>query len=235
MAEQGSVTEAVEEDATEDPEEEFYRVFNEKAEILTSTDMSAWGHVDRYRVIAQLKDNDNDYVAQTIRLAQGDKARVMTAVIGPSIFLQIGETLEETDEYLDIFRNLLIIMIAIFIAFSSAIGWLLARRSLAGMKAVTSAAEDITRGNYNRRVEVDGQLKEIEMIKIDFIDTGIGIAESDLPHIFQRFYRCDQSRSKRGVGLGLSLVKAYTESMKGVISVKSALNRGSVFSLSFAV
>jgi signal transduction histidine kinase len=324
----------------------------------------------------------------------------MTAVIGPSILLQIGETLEEADEHLDIFRNLLIILIVVFVVFSTAVGWLLARRSLAGMAEVTTAAEEITKGNYDRRVEVGGQFKEISrlgaafntmldriqnllqsmqqindniahdlrsplarirgiaemtivkdkniedfkemavstieecdtlidmintmlditeieagvneakiekfdlselvtdacdlfrpiadekkinlqsnlpkslpfkgdrkrmqrivtnllenaikytstkgkvtvsavtedgMIIIDFKDTGSGIAESDLPYIFQRFYRCDQSRSKRGVGLGLSLVKAYTESMKGVISVKSVLDHGSVFSLCFAV
>ena len=65
-------------------------------------------------------------------------------------------------------------------------------------------------------------------------DTGIGIAGADLPHIFDRFYRCDQSRSEQGVGLGLSLVKAYTETMNGIIKVNSNINQGSIFSLSFA-
>lgn len=390
----------LEEAKTEDPEEEFYRVINIRGEILTSTDMSAWSHVERYSVADKLKNSVDGYVTQTIKSTEGDKARVVTAVVGPSMLLQIGESLEEADEHLDIFRNLLIILIVVFVVFSTAVGWLLARRSLAGMAEVTTTAEEITKGNYDRRVEVDGQFKEISrlgaafntmldriqnllqsmqqindniahdlrsplarirgiaemtivkdkniedfkemavstieecdtlidmintmldiaeieagvneakiekfdlsalvtdacdlfrpiadgkkinlqsnlpnslsfkgdrkrmqrivtnllenaikytsakgtvtvsaviedgMIKIDFKDTGSGIAENDLPYIFQRFYRCDQSRSKRGVGLGLSLVKAYTESMKGVISVKSALDRGSVFSLRFAV
>ncbi len=65
-----------------------------------------------------------------------------------------------------------------------------------------------------------------------------GIAEMTIVkdksiNIFQRFYRCDQSRSKGGVGLGLSLVKAYTESMKGTVLVRSDLGRGSIFSLRF--
>lgn len=389
----------LEEARTEESQEEFYRLLNTKAEILTSTDMSAWPYVDRYRVVDTLKNSVNGYLTKTTRSAEGGKARVITTVIGSSTVLQIGETLEEAEEHLNIFRNLLIILIASFIVFSTAIGWLLARKSLAGMEAVTSTAEEITKGNYHRRVEVDGQLKEIErlgtafntmldriqkllqsmqqindniahdlrsplarirgiaemtivkdtnmesfkemavstieecdtlidmintmlditeieagvnkpnieifdlsqlvsgacnlfrpiadkkkitlqsnlpktlpfggdrkrmqrivtnllenaikytsasgtvtvsavleegMVKIDVKDNGSGIAENDLPYIFQRFYRCDQSRSKGGVGLGLSLVKAYTESMKGVISVKSALDRGSVFSLRFA-
>ena len=71
-------------------------------------------------------------------------------------------------------------------------------------------------------------------IRINFEDTGIGISEDELPHIFERFYRCDRSRSKGGVGLGLSLTKVYTESMKGTISVNSTVNQGTTFILKFA-
>jgi signal transduction histidine kinase len=70
-------------------------------------------------------------------------------------------------------------------------------------------------------------------IRIDFEDTGMGISEKDLPHIFERFYRCDRSRSQDGVGLGLSLAKAYTESLNGTIQVESTLNQGSRFALRF--
>jgi signal transduction histidine kinase len=70
-------------------------------------------------------------------------------------------------------------------------------------------------------------------VRIDFKDTGVGISENDLPHIFERFYRCDRSRSQGGVGLGLSLVKAYTESLNGTIDVESTLNQGSRFALRF--
>ena len=64
-------------------------------------------------------------------------------------------------------------------------------------------------------------------------DQGGGLAEQDLPHIFERFYRCDRSRSQGGVGLGLSLVKAYTESLNGTIQVESTLDQGSRFELRF--
>jgi signal transduction histidine kinase len=70
-------------------------------------------------------------------------------------------------------------------------------------------------------------------VEIVFEDTGIGISETDLPQIFERFYRCDRSRSQGGVGLGLSLARAYTESMNGFISVKSSENKGSTFTLKF--
>ena len=52
-------------------------------------------------------------------------------------------------------------------------------------------------------------------------DTGIGIPEKDLPHIFKRFYRCDPSRSKAGTGLGLSLACAIAGAHGGDIAVNS--------------
>ncbi len=62
-------------------------------------------------------------------------------------------------------------------------------------------------------------------------DQGKGIAPEDLPRLFDRFYRCDKSRTRRNghSGLGLAITKAVVDSMKGVISVESRRGEGSLF------
>lgn len=67
--------------------------------------------------------------------------------------------------------------------------------------------------------------------RVTVTDTGIGISPDDLPHIWERLYRGDRSRSERGLGLGLSLVKAIALAHGGRVSVESTPGQGSVFTL----
>ena len=389
-----------EEAESEDPEEEFSRLIDLDGNTLITTDTSSWGLVEKKETISKLRADKINYIYQTIASPESEyEARMISAVIGPGIILQIGETLEEADEYLEIFRNLFSILMGVLIISSTLIGWYLAKRALIDMEEVTRTAEDISNGSYERRVDVKGKLKEIERlsttfnkmldriqillnsmkdindniahdlrsplarirgiaemtlvsdktvddykdmavstmeecdslidmintmlditeaeagvngrheeqfdlvamiheacelfrpvaeekrielncslpesylfqgarkkmqrivtnllenalkytpeggtvnisgvvqgaeIQIFFQDNGIGISEKDLPHIFERFYRCDRSRSQGGVGLGLSLAKAFAKSMKGMIDVSSAINQGTTFTLKFA-
>ena len=64
-------------------------------------------------------------------------------------------------------------------------------------------------------------------------DQGIGIAEQDLPLIFERFYRTDRSRSRRtgGAGIGLTIVKAIVHAHGGTVAVDSEVGRGSSFAV----
>lgn len=67
--------------------------------------------------------------------------------------------------------------------------------------------------------------------KITITDNGKGISLHHLPHIFERMYQCDQSRSAGGNGLGLSIVKELVAAHKGTITVDSTPDRGTTFTL----
>jgi len=82
------------------------------------------------------------------------------------------------------------------------------------------------------RIEVD-----IRQAVMTIQDTGIGIPEESLSHIFERFYRVDKSRSREvsGSGLGLSIVKLVTDLHKGKIQVESNLREGTTVTIRLPV
>ena len=71
---------------------------------------------------------------------------------------------------------------------------------------------------------------------VEVSDTGIGIPEEDVPHLFERFYRVDKSRSREtgGTGLGLPIVKTIADRYGATISVDSAVGRGTTIRIDFA-
>jgi PAS domain S-box-containing protein len=79
--------------------------------------------------------------------------------------------------------------------------------------------------------------QETNRILVEVTDTGMGIADDDLPHIFDRFYRTDKARStlSSGSGLGLAIVSKVMEMHNGRIEVESALGEGSTFRVALPI
>jgi len=72
-------------------------------------------------------------------------------------------------------------------------------------------------------------------VEVQVMDQGMGISEDDQNHIFERFYRSDQSRSTTGNGLGLSYVKSIVRAHGGHVWVESRLGQGSVFTIQIPI
>ena len=80
-------------------------------------------------------------------------------------------------------------------------------------------------------------LRQEDNALLQVSDTGTGIPEDALSHIFERFYRVDKARSRAtgGSGLGLAIVRAIVQRNRGEITVSTAVGKGTVFTVSFPV
>ena len=80
------------------------------------------------------------------------------------------------------------------------------------------------------QIIISGWTKDDE-VALSVEDTGVGISHFDSEKIWERLYRGDKNRSERGLGLGLTLVKAIVEAHRGRVTVQSEPSQGSVFTL----
>ena len=85
------------------------------------------------------------------------------------------------------------------------------------------------------RVEVSIGRSDNATVSVSVKDTGMGISEKDLPHVFERFFRSDPSRSESGTGLGLSLAQAIAQAHGGRIDAVSTPGSGSTFTVTLPV
>jgi signal transduction histidine kinase len=83
---------------------------------------------------------------------------------------------------------------------------------------------------FTLRVYTDGDERVLEAS-----DTGIGVADHDLPRLFERFYRTDRARASRGTGLGLAIVKHVVTSAGGTVEATGGRGEGLTIRSRFAV
>jgi heavy metal sensor kinase len=374
----------------------FLRLLSSDARELNSTDMSSWRSIGPSTHAFEKLKNGATHVLETLTLPEHEhQVRMVHGIIGPDTILQIGESLEEDEEFLAIFREVFLPIMAIMTIAAALMGWFMARRAMTGVEEVTQTAIEISKGAFDRRVPVQVRGDEIErlattfnymldrisvlikemremtdniahdlrsplarlrtagemalttssvdehktiaagiieecdrllgmintmldiaeaesgaselvleevdladmirracelfqpiaennavtmtmelpdsclvlgeprklqrmvanlldnalkytptggsvtvsvnaddgQIAISVIDTGVGISEKDLPHIFKRFYTCNKSQPNHGTGLGLSLVKAIARSHGGHVNATSHPGKGSTFTV----
>ncbi|NEP46179.1 MAG: two-component sensor histidine kinase, partial [Okeania sp. SIO2H7] len=79
--------------------------------------------------------------------------------------------------------------------------------------------------------------QEDTWVWVAVVDTGMGIAQADLPHVFERFWRADRSRDRHsgGTGIGLAISRRLVELQGGMITVQSELGKGSTFRFSLPI
>ena len=107
------------------------------------------------------------------------------------------------------------------------------------LNLITNAIKYTPKGGH---VELTLSLRNNNEVGFTVRDTGVGIAAADLPHVFDRFWRADRARSRRGAdgksapdrtgfGLGLAIAQWIAQAHGGTLSAQSRLGRGSIFTV----
>jgi heavy metal sensor kinase len=376
----------------------FFRLLYPSGHAFSSSNMSYWEDIGVRKTAIEELVQGRSHVFDTVILRdRRDKVRILYALIGPGIILQVGQSMENHSRIIEAFGRIFVTTMALLIGLAAGVGWFMARRAVSGVETITRTAQSISAGTLEKRVPVKTRGDEIDQLAttfnqmldrvqalvteikemsdniahdlkspitrirgiaevtltngksmgeyesmaastieecdrlLDMIntmlmisktesgvdkllreeidlaglvrgacelfeptaedkgvtlsydvpnkshligdnrmiqrmlsnlldnaikytpsggkvtvsvsetdernvviavkDTGIGISPNDLPRIFERFYRCDESRSKPGIGLGLSLAKAIARAHGGDITVMSRLNEGSTFAV----
>lgn len=375
----------------------FFRFLNLTGEAFSSSNMSYWKDIGVDVTAIQQLLRGSGSVFQTITIRnRSDEVRVLYAMLGPTVIVQVGQAMESQARFLEAFRRIFIITMSCLIVLAAGVGWFMARQAVSGIEAVTRTAQKISGGSLRERVPVKPRGDEIDQLAVTFNqmldriqtllteikemsdnvahdlkspitrirgiaevtlttgkslgeyetmagsaveecdrlldmintmllisrteagvekpvsqevdiaalirnayelfepiaddksltlswrakenavvlgdprmlqrmlanildnavkytppggkvevflaesegrniisvkDTGVGISAAELPRIFERFYRCDHSRSQPGTGLGLSLARAIARAHGGDITVQSAIDQGSAFTI----
>jgi heavy metal sensor kinase len=147
----------------------FLRLLSMDGKEVAATDMSAWRSVGTgSRALEKLK-RGADYVLETLDLPEQEfKARTVYGSIGPGLVLQIGESLEEDEEFLELHRIVFIPIMGFMVIIAAVVGWLMARRALHGVEEVTQTAIEISKGALDKRVPFKARGNEIERLATTF-------------------------------------------------------------------
>ncbi|WP_437126185.1 sensor histidine kinase [Lacrimispora amygdalina] len=99
-------------------------------------------------------------------------------------------------------------------------------------RIINNLIQNVIKHSHASKITIQISKKQSD-ITIQIEDNGIGIDPADLPHIFERLYKCDKERSDKGSGLGLSIARQLTEKMNGWIDVKSKSDHDTAFIICF--
>ena len=155
--------------ASDGAEHVFLRLLSMDGEELLTTDMSGWEGVGSGSHALERLKNGAPHVLETLDLPEHEfQIRTVYGIIGPDLVLQIGESLEEDSEFLEMHRKIFVPLMAVMVIIAAIVGWLLAKRALSGVEEVTETAIEISEGALDKRVPHKVRGEEIERLATTF-------------------------------------------------------------------
>jgi heavy metal sensor kinase len=147
----------------------FFRLLYITGEVFSSSNMSYWRDIGVSRAAVNRLLDSREPVFDTINVAdRKHNVRVLYAVIGPGMILQLGQSMENHTRIIEVFRGVFITTMVILFALAVVVGWFMARRALVGVETVTRTARRISAGSLEERVPVKKQADEIDQLALTF-------------------------------------------------------------------
>ncbi len=153
---------------SEGVEKAFFRLMNQKGEVITATDDTHWKIGPGRKAINTILEGQTHFF-ETISVPRRQyKVRALYIPVGKEYILQIMVSLEDIDKFLTVFRHIFIITMGFLFVVSALAGWFMARRALTGVEEVTRTAMQVSEGEFDKRVKVKGHGEEIDRLAMTF-------------------------------------------------------------------
>jgi heavy metal sensor kinase len=147
----------------------FFRLLYPTGQAFSSSSMSYWKEIAVHRAALEKLLAEGKPVFETVDLkARREQIRILYALIGPGIILQVGQSTENYARITDAFRRTFVITMALLIGLAAGVGWFMARRAVSGVEAIRRTAQGISGGTLERRVPVRGRGDEIDQLAMTF-------------------------------------------------------------------
>jgi heavy metal sensor kinase len=147
----------------------FFRLLYITGQVFSSSNMSYWRDLGINRAAVNRLLDSRKPIFDTIHIPdRKHKVRVLYAVIGPGMILQLGQSMENHTRVIEVFRKVFITTMVILFALAVVVGWFMARRALVGVETVTRTARRISEGSLEKRVPVKKRADEIDQLALTF-------------------------------------------------------------------
>ena len=147
----------------------FIRVMSPEGDLFVSSDTSSWGAIEIDAAALKGLSAGATHVFATLPMPESDhESRVLYGSIGPDKILQIGKSLEDDEQFREVFWKVFGPTMAGLMVFAALTGWFIARRALLDVEKVTRTALRISKGAFDQRVQVKAKGEEIQRLAITF-------------------------------------------------------------------
>ncbi|MGI9293646.1 MAG: sensor histidine kinase [Pseudomonadales bacterium] len=152
-----------------DEDDTFLILLNNDGEVFFSSDLSHWRTLKPDEQAFQRAAANEETVLRTVEVdGQEYPTRIIYGRIGSEVILQIGETVEESEEMLEILLAVFGVMFLLTIPIASFVGWAMARQAVRGIEEVSETAAHIEGGHLDQRVAVKAHGDEIQKLADTF-------------------------------------------------------------------